>query len=87
MTIQNNIVHGQLIGNGNTQMRVLNNTIIATSNNSMARFLAAKGALISGNRFLAEKFPHAGGVYMWGMDESYPASSNVQITSNTFKGQ
>ena len=87
LTIQNNIVHGQIVGNGNTQMRVLNNTILARSNDSMGQFLAAKGAIVSGNRFLADEFPHAGGVYFWGMDEGYPASSKIEIDSNVFKGQ
>ena len=87
LTISNNVIEGIIVGNKNTQMRVLNNTIIARSNSSMGQFLAAKGAIVSGNRFLADHFPHAGGCYFWGMDEGYPASSNIEITQNVFKGQ
>jgi hypothetical protein len=94
MTIRGNVIHGNLEANSNTQLRVLNNTIIATEklNNStrsrtMAMILAAKGAIFQGNRMLSAAFPNTTGLYFWGMDEGYNASSEITIAANLFIGE
>eukprot|EP01051_Picozoa_sp_SAG22_P003093 SAG22_NODE_146_length_17566_cov_17.597847_9_plen_165_part_00 len=65
MTIQNCTILGQLVGNLNTDMHVIGNTIIATGNGSMASFLTTQGGTVRGNTFLSEAFPFTEGVYFW----------------------
>jgi hypothetical protein len=80
---------GMIEANGNTQLRVERNTIIAQeSTGSLAMFLAAQHATLIDNHFEAAgpEFSQAQGVYFWGLDEGYPASADVTIANNTFVG-
>ena len=86
MTIKNCTIVGQLVGNSNTQMTIENNTIIATSNRSMASFLNAQGATFSNNTLHSSGFEGGQGVYFWGHDEGYPSAHNILIADNHFLG-
>ena len=91
LTIRGNTIHGNIEANLNTQLRVENNTIIATrgivaSGRPMTMFLAATGATIQDSTLLSADFENSTGLYLWGEDEGFNASSDVTIAANRFVG-
>lgn len=86
LTIRDNIVHGMIEANSNTDLSVENNTIFSEHNCSMLQMLSPQRAFISGNTFHSDPTLELAGVYVWGKDEGYPAASNLTIDANTFVG-
>ena len=87
LTIRENLIYGQLIGDKDTGLTIEGNTIVATTNGTMMQMLAPQGMVIKGNTLVhADNQLKVGGVYVWGHDEDYPSATNILITGNDFVG-
>jgi hypothetical protein len=90
LTVEDNVVEGAIVANGDIGVIVRNNTILATDENcgAMISLLSARNARIVGNAVtVAGATCSPIGVNIWGNDEGFPFSQDVLIAFNSFHGR
>eukprot|EP01043_Picozoa_sp_COSAG02_P027461 COSAG02_NODE_1622_length_11607_cov_6.986097_11_plen_174_part_00 len=90
LTVENNVVVGSIVANGDASSLVSGNSILAKDGDcpdATISLLSASSASIVDNTLSVDGSTcRPVGINIWGHDEGYPFSHNVLSSSNAFKG-